>query len=381
MLFIAVIAFAIMVHEFGHFITAKAFGMRVTEFFVGFGPRIWSTRRGETEYGVKGIPAGGYVKITGMTPYEEVDPAHDGALFYQQAPWKRFIVLVAGSATHFVLAVLLLLGAFWFIGDPVATNVIAAVSEDSPAAAAELAAGDRIVAVDGTSTGSFDEVSALVREAPGEDVVLTVERGGETLEVPATLASAHPDDGEEIGFLGVAPEAENRGLGFTGAVDETFTGNRSIWRVTGQTVSGLTQVFSPTGLADFFASVDDDGPRDENSITSLVGAAQITNELGQQGELLVVFGVLAQLNIVLGLLNMLPLPPLDGGHVAIMLVEETVNGVRRLRAPKDAPRRPRFHLNPNVVTPIALLVLAFFIVLSGTALYLDITSPASEIIQ
>ncbi|MGI9017688.1 MAG: M50 family metallopeptidase [Euzebya sp.] len=381
-LFILVILGAIILHEFGHFVTAKAFGMKVTQFFVGFGPTLWSVDKGETEYGVKGIPAGGFVKIVGMTPWEEVDPADDGRLFYQQAPWKRLIVLSAGSFTHVVLAIMLLFGALAFIGLPGATNQIAEVSPDSPAEAAGLGADDMIVAVDGRATTTFDDVRQAVEGEFGQTLAITVQSGQQQRTVDVTLDVPHPNPEQEgAGFLGVAPLFVDQPLGIIEGGKATFSGDFSIWSLTGATVDGLTQVFSFDGLSSFFGSVSSDGPRTADSVTSLLGAGQIVNEFGTQGDIFAVVLVLAQLNLVLGLLNMLPLPPLDGGHVAVMAVEEAVNGVRRVRASKEAPPRPKFHLNPTVITPIALTVIAFFLVLTTTALYLDITSPASQLVQ
>lgn len=382
MLFVLVILGAIILHEFGHFVTAKAFGMKVTQFFVGFGPTLWSTHRGETEYGVKGIPAGGFVKIVGMTPWEDTDPAAEGRLFYQQAPWKRLIVLSAGSFTHFVLAVLMLFGALAFIGPtPDATNQVSTVTADSPAAAAGLQAGDTIVGVDGQPTPTFDAVRAAVEGRFGETIGVTVFRGEREVTLDATLDVPNPQsDRDDVGFLGVAPAYRDNPLGMVEGARQTFSGPLSIGAITGATIDGLGQVFSLEGLSQFFGSVGSEGPRQEDSITSLVGAGQIVNEFGNQGQIFLVVLVLAQLNLVLGLLNMLPLPPLDGGHVAVMAVEETVNGIRRLGHASAEPRR-KFHLNPNIVTPIALAVIAFFLVLSTAALYVDITSPASQLVQ
>ncbi len=381
-LFIVVIIGAIILHEFGHFVTAKAFGMKATKFFVGFGPTLWSVQRGETEYGLKAIPAGGFVKIVGMTPWEEVDPADDGRLFYQQAPWKRLIVLSAGSFTHVLIAIVLLFGALAFIGLPngEVTNQVRAVSPDSPAAAAGLQAGDTIVAIEGESTSTFDEVRAGVSEEFGQTIAVTVQRGGDPLDLQVTLDVPHPDPEQAgAGFLGVAPRSLDQPLGIVEGAQATFSGDFSVWSLTGATVDGLTQVFSVEGLGRFFGSVGSQEPRAQDSVTSLVGAGQIVNEFGTQGDIFAVLLVLAQLNLVLGILNMLPLPPLDGGHVAVMAVEEGVNSARKLS--DEGRRKPRFHLNPSVVTPIALTVIAFFLVLTSTALYLDITSPASQLVQ
>ncbi|MEE8603295.1 M50 family metallopeptidase [Euzebya tangerina] len=390
-LFVIVIVGAIVLHELGHFATAKAFGMKASQFFVGFGPTIWSTQRGETEYGVKWIPAGGFVKIIGMTPWEDTDPADDGRLFYQYAPWKRFIVLVSGSVIHVILAILFLLGGLAFVGVDVLTNGVSQVSEASPAEAAGLEAGEEIVAVDGEATPTFDAISAAVADRFGDTLTLTIAGGGSERTVEVTLDVPHPNpDRAGFGFLGVSPEVEQRAFGvadatrivFAPSASEALVGtgqNYSFAFLTTTTVEGLTQVFSLEGLGRFFGSLDEDAPREEESVTSLVGAGQIVSEFGNRGEIFAVLVVLAQLNLVLGILNMLPLPPLDGGHVAVMFIEEAVNGARRLRGAAKA--RPKFHLNPSIVTPVALAVIAFFLVLTSAALYLDITSPASELVQ
>jgi membrane-associated protease RseP (regulator of RpoE activity) len=387
-LFIVVILGAIILHEFGHFLTAKAFGMKATQFFVGFGPTIWSFRRGETEYGLKAIPAGGFVRIVGMNPWEETDPQDDGRLFYQQATWKRLIVLSAGSFTHLLLAIALLFGALAFIGLPTgdATTQIRTVTADSPAAIAGITAGDTIVAIDGRAATSFDDVRGTVEDRFGDTLSVTVAREGRERVVDVTLDVPHPNpEFEGNGFLGVGPRTEDVPLGVAEGARATFTGDFSVWSLTGATVQGLVQVFSLEGLGNFFGSVGDEGPRQQDSVTSLVGAAQITSEFGSQGDVFAVLLILAQLNLVLGLLNMLPLPPLDGGHVAVIAVEEGVNGARKVQskvAPgTDGAAPARYHLNPNVVTPIALLVIAFFLVLTGTALYLDIVNPASQLVQ
>ena len=388
-IFVFTIVFSIALHELGHFVTAKAFGMKAERYFIGFGPTVWSRHVGETEYGLKAIPAGGFVKIAGMTPWEEVDPADDGRLFYQQKPWKRVIVLSAGSATHLVLAFLLLIAGLAFVGLPMSTNEVAMVVEDSPGAAAGLEPGDVIVAVDGQAVDGFAPVRDIVEGAAGETLALEVLRDGETITTEAVLDAAHPDpERAGAGFLGVAPEGAVEPLGLVDGTRTAFSPSASVeitgrdysmWFMTRATVDGLTRIFSLDGLTSFCGSVAGDEPRPAESATSLVGAGQIVNELGNQGDVFAVLVVLAQLNLVLGLLNMLPLPPLDGGHVAVLAVEESVEGVRKLR--KDGRSRPKFRLNPSVVTPIALAVIAFFVVLTGTALYLDITQPASQLVQ
>ena len=391
-IFIFTIVFSIALHELGHFLTAKAFKMKAERYFIGFGPTVWSKRVGETEYGLKAIPAGGFVKIAGMTPWEEVDPADDGRLFYQQKPWKRVIVLSAGSATHLLLAILLLFSALAFVGLPTVSNQVRLVVEDSPGERAGLVEGDVITSVDGIEVDGFVDIREIVEVSAGETLPVTLERDGETIQTEVVLDAPHPDpEREGIGFLGVAPEAVVQPLGVVDAVQTTFSssasqeitgGDLSAWFLLTETVKGLGEVFSLDGLGAFFGSVASDEPRPADSVTSLVGAGQIVNELGNQGDWFAVLIVLAQLNLVLGLLNMLPLPPLDGGHVAVLAVEETVEAARKLTSDdEEATARPKFRLNPAVITPIALAVIGFFVVLTTAALYLDITQPASQLVQ
>jgi len=381
-LFVAAIILIVMFHEFGHYSTAKLFGMKVEQFFFGFGPKIWSITRGETEYGWKAIPAGGYVKISGMNRFEPVADDARGRLFHEKPGWQRLIVLVAGSATHFVLAFVLLFAGLALFPVPraVTTNVIAAVEPDSPAAAAGLRDGDRIVAVDGTPTPDFDALLAIVSDSPGETLDLTVDRGSREVVLAATPADVNPQ-GQRVGFLGIRPEGEVRttDYGAGEALSQTISGDYSLAYLTRANVAGLGQVLAPQNLAAFFSSVGSDEPRalDDPSPSSLIGAGQIVNRAGQEGQLFSVLVVLASLNVVLGIVNMLPLPPLDGGHVAVLLIEEAVNGVRRLRGVRGS----RWQMDPSVITPIALAVLAFFVVLSGAAIINDITRPITESLQ
>ena len=373
--FVVGLILVIMFHEFGHYATAKAFGMKVDRFFLGFGPTVWSFRRGETEYGVKAIPAGGFVRIAGMTPFEQVDEADRGRLFYEQAAWKRAIVLVAGSFTHFVVAVGLLVAALAVVGVPTATNGVAQVVDDSPADDAGLRPGDRVVAVDGTPTADFGEVREIVVASPGERLVLTLERDGQRLDLPVHIAS-QSQQGRPAGFLGVGPVVAGVTRPLGTAIADSLSGEVSVWRLSVQTVQGLGQVFSPQALSRWFGQVDEPGPRTADGPMSLVGVGQTVNALGAAGEVFWVLVLIANLNVVLGVMNMLPLPPLDGGHLAVLVVERVVNGVRRLRGRADTWR-----IDPSVLTPVALAVILVFVALSVTAVYVDIVKPATGLLQ
>jgi membrane-associated protease RseP (regulator of RpoE activity) len=374
-IFIAALVVIIMIHEFGHFATAKLFGMKAERFFLGFGPTLWSVQKGETEYGVKAIPAGGFVKIIGMSAYEEVDAADEPRAFYRQPAWQRAIVLVAGVATHFVMAIVLLWAALALVGLPFATNEIGLVTDDSPAAEAGLQPGDVIVSVDGVATSEFEDVREAVVARGGQTVPVVVERDGSTVELDVALAAQTPE-GQQVGFLGVAPEGEVRPFPAGEALRMTLVGDFSVPRLTELTVTGLVQAFSPEGLSVWLGQLTTDGPREPEGPLSLVGATQIAGELGRQGDLFGFLVILVQLNLVLGLLNLLPLPPLDGGHLAVLAVEEGVNKTRRLRGIRE-----RWMLDPARLTPIALAVILFFGMIFITAVVIDIVRPATEILQ
>jgi membrane-associated protease RseP (regulator of RpoE activity) len=374
-IFVGSIIVAVMFHEFGHYATAKAFGMKVERFFFGFGPTLWSFNRGETEYGVKAIPAGGFVKITGMSAFEEVAEEDRGRTFHQQAAWKRAIVLAAGSATHFVVAVPLIFLALAAAGLPFPTNTVAVVTEHSPAQAAGLQPGDTIVAVDGRPTTDFEEIRGEVAARPGETLVLALERDGDSRTLQVTLPERDPA-GERRGFLGVGAEVGTRRVAPGEAAVATFRGDLSVVRLTQLTVWGLGQAFHPESLAAWLGQVADPGPRQPEGPMSLVGAGQLAQEFGRQGDVFAVLLILAQINIVIGLLNMLPLPPLDGGHLAVLAAEESVNQVRRVRG-----RPTTWRVDPAVLTPIAVAVILFFVAISVTALYIDIVKPASGLLE
>jgi membrane-associated protease RseP (regulator of RpoE activity) len=379
-IFVFAIAFFIMFHEFGHFATAKLFGMKAERFFLGFGPTLWSTHRGETEYGVKAIPAGGFVKISGMSPFEDNDPADHGRLFYEQPAWKRLIVLSAGSATHFVAAFLLLFAALGFVGLPVGGEVTAVVEQlepAGPAAAAGMQPGDEIVAIDGEAAGDTETIRELLAAREGQTVPVSVVRDGTERELEVALASGQEQDGQPV-YLGVAFSvvgSQTVPLGVADGFREVTSGELSFGRLVSLSLQGIAQVFSPAGIAGWVDSFGAEERSAEGPV-SLVGAGQIVNAFGQSGDLFAVLLVFAQLNIVLGTLNMLPLPPLDGGHIAALAVEESVNGVRKLRG-----KRERWLLDPAKLTPIALAVILFFGMIFMGALYLDIVNPASGIIE
>jgi len=387
-LFLVILAVVIMVmvHEAGHFVTAKWSRMKVTEFFVGFGPRLWSVRHGETDYGVKGIPAGGYVKIPGMTNLEEIDPADEARTYRQQPFHKRIIVASAGSFMHFVMAFILAWVTLVFVGAQTNSQlVIEAVTPFAgqhlnPAQRAGLKVGDVVVGVNGHSFTNPDQVTKAIQGSVDQPVRLEVQRNGVTRTL--TVVPADKRDvvighqrqekptGRPTGFIGVefggvaVPENPFGALGGAGVV---------VGQTTSLAFTGLGQVFSPHGIASYIHQVSDptaaaqdardNTPRPE----SIIGAVR-TAVQGAQAGAGFLLEVLIALNIFIGIANMLPMLPLDGGHVAIAIYE-------RIRTRRG---RPYYQADAAKLVPVAYAFIALLILLVSSAAYLDITHPVAN---
>ena len=369
LIFVLALLFSIMLHEAGHFVTAKKFGMKVTQFFVGFGQTLWSRRKGETEYGVKAIPAGGFVKIVGMTELEDVDPADEPRSFRRQPGWQRIIVLAAGSFMHFVLAFVLLFALAIGIGLAGAgtstavgaidtcvpsslTSACKPSNPDSPAKAAGVRAGDKIIAVAGVPVRNWTQMGKVLRRQPaGEQIAVTVQRGGRQLTLHPSLAVIH---GRQGSYLGVSPVVVFQRTGPLGAV--SYAGDKF-----GQIVAGSAGVVAnlPKAVPDLFSKNRASGPGGQ--VTSVVGAADVTGQvvaarISWQARVAVVLLIVASLNIFVGLFNLLPLLPLDGGHLAIVIYERCRAWLARLRGKPDPGPVDFRRLIPVSVGVFALLV-------------------------
>jgi membrane-associated protease RseP (regulator of RpoE activity) len=369
LIFVLALLFSIMLHEAGHFFTAKKFGMKVTQFFVGFGQTLWSRRKGETEYGVKAIPAGGFVKIVGMTELEDVDPADEPRSFRRQPGWQRIIVLAAGSFMHFVLAFVLLFALAVGIGLAGAgtsttvgaidtcvpsslTSVCKASNPASPAKKVGIRAGDKIIAVAGVPVHNWTQMGKALRSQPaGQPVAITVQRGGKRVTLTARLAVVH---GRQGSYLGVSPVVVFQRTGPIGAV--TYAGGKF-----GQILAGSAGVVAnlPKAVPDLFAKNRGSGPGGQ--VTSVVGAADITGQvvaspIGWQARVAVVMLIVASLNIFVGAFNLLPLLPLDGGHLAIVIYERCRAWLARLRGKPDPGPVDFRRFVPVSVGVFALLV-------------------------
>jgi membrane-associated protease RseP (regulator of RpoE activity) len=366
LIFAFVVLVVIVVHESGHFFAAKAFGIKVEEFFVGFGPRLWSFRRGETEYGIKAIPAGGYVRIAGMNPFQEPPPEDLPRTFGAKPAWQRAIVLLAGSFTHFVLALVFLAVFFGAIGLPerfaprVAAVEPTLEGRSSPAAEAGIRPGDEFVQVDGRPVRSYQEFVAYTRERAGRELRLVLDRDGERVNVRATPVLA-PVRGELVGRLGVT-------LTFGTVLERdranpvvaVARGAEEVGRMSVRSVEAMGEIFSPSGLARIGGQLFGEEPRDvERDPAGIVGAARLSGQAVEQGLFDVLFFLFAGFNVFVGILNLLPLPPLDGGHLAVVGIEK-VTGKR---------------VDVRRLLPLTALVAGFLMLFMVSLLYLDVTRP------
>ncbi|HEY1620992.1 MAG TPA: site-2 protease family protein, partial [Streptosporangiaceae bacterium] len=344
-IFVAALLISIMLHEAGHFLTAKRFHMKVTQFFVGFGQTVWSRTRGETEYGVKALPLGGYVKITGMTALDEVDPADEPRSFRRQPGWQRIIVLAAGSFMHFALAFVLLFIMAVGIGVP-GTTVVGAISPclpksakaldsahpcagglpTSPARAAGLKANDKILFVAGKPVHSWTQLGNVIKDQPvGKPVTVVVDRDGQQRTVTITPGSI---SGRKGAYFGIEDQVFQR----VGPISGVAYAGSTFGEVVELSAQAATKL--PAALPDLFAK--DRSKTPGGDVSSIFGAADDAGQVVAGGggwqfivsELLL---IIISLNIFVGAFNLLPLLPLDGGHLAVVIYERIRAWLARLR--------------------------------------------------
>jgi membrane-associated protease RseP (regulator of RpoE activity) len=358
----------ILLHELGHYLTAKWGGMKVTQFFLGFGPRIWSVQRGETEYGVRAIPAGAFVTVIGMSNLEEVDPADEERTYRAKPYWRRLTVAVAGSTMHFLMAYLLILVILVGFGMRNPEHwIVATVSSPSAAADAGLQPGDRVAAVDGQRFEDFQAMSEYLRDHPGDAVTLDVLRDGERLQLRTTLGTENPTTGEKVGFLGIGPDYPYETTSFPSALVD---GVKEGWHVAQDSVGGLAHIFSPSGVkgyVDTIANPDDENGQariTEDRPTSVVGIAQIGSQIAENGYVNVLY-LLFGVNIFIGIFNLLPILPFDGGHVAIATYEKIRSMISGRRYQADVAK----------LLPLTYVVVLALALLFVTSMYLDIAHP------
>ena len=368
----------IMIHELGHFVTAKWAGMKVTEYFLGFGPRLWSVRRGETEYGVKALPLGGYVKIPGMTNIEKVDPSDEPRTYRQQPYWRRLSVAVAGSATHFVMAFVLLFVLFAVVGVEKEVPRVGSLSEletgPSPAQQAGFQVGDELLSYDGVRFTTFDAMADHIRKRPGQPITFVVRRGGQRLELTATPADrskvavkgeeGQPRPNQPTGFVGIS---RSFGVVKSGPVKALGEAGADLGRTTVEAIKALGGIFSPSGASSYGRQLVEDGPAQpgegEPRFLSPVGFVRLGAQAANEG-VREVITLLLLINVFVGIFNMVPLLPFDGGHVAIATYE-------RLRSRGGR----RYHADVANAMPVFYAVVVLLVFIAVSSLYLDAVRP------
>ncbi|MFD6285651.1 M50 family metallopeptidase [Streptomyces sp. NPDC060205] len=412
--------FSIAWHELGHLSTAKLFGIRVPQYMVGFGPTIFSRRKGDTEYGVKAIPLGGYIRMIGMFPpgpdgriearstspwrgmiedaraqsFEELQPGDENRLFYTRKPWKRVIVMFAGPFMNLILAVAIFLGVMMTFGVQTQTTTVGKVSDcvieqsearsecrksdtAAPAKAAGLKGGDKILAFNGEKVTDWSALQADIRANPGKDVTLTVERDGKQLDLSAHLIrnQVSKTDGQGgyvegkyvyAGFLGFTPAS--------GIVQQSF--GQSVDRMGDMMQNGVESLLNlPSKVPALWDAAFGDGPREPDSPMGVVGAARVggevfTLDIPPENQIAMMLFLVAGFNLSLFLFNMLPLLPLDGGHIAGALWESLRrNGAKVLRRPDPGP------FDVAKLMPVAYVVAGIFICFTILVLIADVVNP------
>jgi membrane-associated protease RseP (regulator of RpoE activity) len=359
----AIALFAIvMIHELGHYLVARAYGFRVLEYFLGFGPRLWSFRRGEIEYGVKAIPAGGYVKIAGMNPFENDVPPGDEHRAYGARPrWQRAMVILAGPMSHFIVGGLILGAVVMIWGNPTGPwridDVPPTVSENTPSPAFEagMRPDDLIVSIAGVPTSDFDALNGVVTQNIGHPIPVVVERNGRTLTF-RVVPVADVIDGETKGRLGVIiTEIGRQRVSAPAAIAQGFG---DVGRFSVDSVSQIARVFGPQGFNRLF-HVLTGASRTENDPSSVVGISRQVGTAGERGDWEVALSYFAYVVIFIGLVNLLPLPPFDGGHLAVLAIEKV---------------RGR-NVDVKKLVPVSAVVLTLLLFLTISTLVLDIVKP------
>ncbi|KRD13733.1 MULTISPECIES: M50 family metallopeptidase [unclassified Streptomyces] len=412
--------FSIAWHELGHLSTAKLFGIRVPQYMVGFGPTLFSRRKGETEYGFKAIPFGGYIRMIGMFPpgedgrvtarstspwrgmiedarsaaYEELQPGDETRMFYTRKPWKRVIVMFAGPFMNLVLAVGLFLTVLMGFGIQQQTTTVSSVSPcvisqsqnrdackstdpASPAAAAGMKPGDKIVSFAGQKTDDWNTLSDLIRVSAGKEVAIVVDRKGQELTLHTTIATNQVAKKDSSGAYVQGEYVKAGFLGFsaaTGVVQQDF-GDSVSWMTdrVGEAVDSIAAL--PGKIPALWNAAFDGAPREPDSPMGVVGAARVggeifTLDIPASQQLAMAVMLVAGFNLSLFLFNMLPLLPLDGGHIAGALWESLRRNLAKLlRRPDPGP------FDVAKLMPVAYVVAGVFICFTILVLIADVVNP------
>ena len=384
--FVIALLLSVMIHEFGHYITAKKYGMRVSEFFLGFGKRIWSFTKGETEFGIKAIPAGGYCRIEGMTATDEMPAGEESRAFFKANSGRKLVVLGAGSFLHFVLGFVILIGIFAGIGTSQPTTTITQISPcvprlntacadsdpRSPALLAGLKAGDVITSLNGVPVNNWVKDVEVIRTSAGKELIIEIERNGiaQTFSViPATRVI----EGKEYGFLGIVNEYQL-------VRDTPFTSIKNAALVSWDFMSGSIKaiISLPSKIPALWGATVSGTERDPNGLVGIVGVAQVSGQavssegLSASERIQTFLLIIASLNFFIGVFNLLPILPLDGGHMAVAIADE----IRAVFAHLRGRTRPD-GINVNKLAPVTMVVFIFLAALTVLLLAADILNPVN----
>ena len=368
--FAVALLLSVMVHEFGHYITAKKFNMKVTEFFLGFGTKLWSFTKGETEFGVKAIPAGGYCRIEGMTATDRMPAGEESRAFFTASSGKKLIVLGAGSFAHFLIGFLLIFLIFFGVGYTALLSNIAQVTPNSAAAEAGFLVGDKIIEVDGQIVKDWYLDSRKIAESQGKQMRFTIDRAGEILTL--TARPQYLQDQKRY-VLGVVTEIGTKRESFIPAI---IGSARATATLTKESVKSLFAL--PSKVPQLIRQTFMGEERNPDGLVGIVGAARVSGDavssqkLNSNERVTTFILIVASLNIFVGLFNLLPFLPLDGGHMAIAIADEFRALFARIR------KKPRpAGIDVNVMTPITMAVFGVLAVLTLILLVADIINPIS----
>jgi membrane-associated protease RseP (regulator of RpoE activity) len=365
LVFVVGVLIAIFMHELGHFMTARWTGMKATQFFIGFGPRLWSFRKGETEYGVRALPLGAFVRIIGMNNMDEVPPEDESRTYRSKSYPRRMLVISAGSIMHMIMAVLLLFTVYVVDGEVTPTDGVEVreLIVASPAAAAGIRTDDVLLSIDGTRIDTPEELGAAVQASqPGDELDVQVLRGGELIVVPVLIAANADPESHLYGkpFMGVGTSEalvtveHSVPAAASNAVLDIFP---TSWEMT----KGAVKVLNPVNIFTHLAGTNEDL---ETRPTTLVGVTSVSDDVGDSQGFIGILYLLAVLNVFIGVFNMFPLLPLDGGHAAIATYE-------RVRERNGQ----RYYADVAKLMPFAMAVITLLMFLFVAGLYLDITQP------
>jgi len=387
--FALAIAASIALHEAGHMFTARAFGMRVRRYFIGFGPTVWSTTKGHTEYGLAALPFGGFCDIAGMTAMDPLTPEEEPHAMVNKPAWQRIAVLAGGIAMNLLIGVVIIyfvaifsgipnpdadftprVGKTVCVADQVDAETLGECSGAGPAGEAGVQVGDTLVALNGQEIEQFGQLRDAVAKQPGETVTLEVLRGGETvtLDVPvAAVERIDPATGERVtqGAVGIvsAPVTVKQ-YGPAEAVPATFRFTGEMLRATVDGIASFPAKIPGVVASIFGAERDIEGP------VSVIGASRTGGELVEQDMWSAFWMMLASLNFFLALFNLVPLPPLDGGHIAVVLYEKIRDALRRLRG--LGPGAPA---NYEKLMPLTYAMAALLLGVGVLVMAADVVNP------